>query len=151
MSLPPSDRALRRLVAEIADYRPADVASVLEELDADQRKSVLALLEEYKGAAGPSATAVQPSSLPPTIPGLSGWLQARIDGDGLAAPDLAMSDGYLWGEDRAATTFAMTSAARAALLECADGVRPNPQPGAPLDSASPLLGFLRRLPFGARR
>jgi hypothetical protein len=67
MSLPPSDRRLRRLVAEIAAAPPADVEDILDRLEPGARDAARQLLARYLGAVDA-----------PPAPGLSPWLAQRL-------------------------------------------------------------------------
>ena len=71
------DRALRRLVAELASEREEDVEAVLALLDPWQCAAVQALLDDYSGAPAPPA-ADQPDW---RIEGLSPWLLRRLEGE----------------------------------------------------------------------
>lgn len=148
MPHPPADRALRKLVAELAAQRPDDVEAILAELSGPQRDRVKALLADYLGTAPASASAATPATPgPDAIEGLSDWLAVRIraaasHGDGLASPQFGTPG------------FAMTDAGRAALLSAASKARAaHPaQPAArkPAEATSSLSGFLSLLRGGRR-
>jgi hypothetical protein len=125
----PSDRALRRLVAELATVAPEDVQAILAGLEESQRETVEALLAGYQGE--PEVVVPLPVWTPPAtarIEGLSPWLEARLHG----LPD---------------TEFAMTAAATQALNACAAGLQPEaPVEAPPAPRARPWLDRL----LGAR-
>jgi hypothetical protein len=98
-----SERALRRLVDELAALPPADAAAILGELSDQQREAVEALLREH-------ANFVVSDDVPEESDGLgelalSSWLVDRISGAGTER-------------------YAITSASRAALRECAVQILP---------------------------
>lgn len=123
MPPPSSDRALRRLVADLAAHSPASVAAVLNELDAGQRETVLALLGSYHGMS--IATPLpEIAETPRPIAGLSSWLQMRLDGHNATQPGFALSDGYLWdGESGVDRAFVLTPIALEALRACASNLQ----------------------------
>lgn len=118
-----SDRALRRLVVQLAKAGRADIDAVLDKLEPGQRREARALLDAYLHPSTPSVR-----SLPAPvdhIEGLSPWLAERLEGQ------------------RAGTLHAkpdMTPAASAALRECAVALvrtgqlAPEPPPPAPRPS-----------------
>ncbi|WP_133244755.1 hypothetical protein [Caulobacter radicis] len=113
MPAPVSDRALRKLVAELAQAAPEDVLGVLDQLPPAHRDEVSALLAAYDGAP---VQAVRPQIVEPAASaGLSPWLAARARSVG---GDLA---------------FSMTPTATAALRECVPtpGVQPLARASAP--------------------
>ncbi|PVM84416.1 hypothetical protein DDF62_22025 [Caulobacter radicis] len=113
MPAPAPDRALRKLVAELAQATPEDVLGVLDQLPPAHRDEVSALLAAYDGAP---AQGVRPQAVEPAVSaGLSPWLAARARG---AGGDLA---------------FSMTPTATAALRECVPtpGVQPPSRASAP--------------------
>lgn len=124
----PSDRALRRLVAELATVAPDDVQAILAGLEESQRETVEALLASYQGE--PEVVVTPPVWTSPAsskIEGLSPWLETRLNG-----PDME---------------FAMTPAARQALNACAADLQPEaPVETPPLAKARPWLDRL----LGAR-
>lgn len=150
MSPRPADRALRKMVAELAVMRSEDVEAILADLGAEQRARVNGLLAEYRGIAPkPAARATKPGLAPApgldAIDGLSDWLAVRIraaanHADSLAWPALGMAG------------FAMTDAGRTALLAAADKARAafpaRPATPRPADSAGSLAGFLALLRGG---
>ena len=77
MPLRRSDRALRRLVAELATTTPEDVQAILEGLDKPQREEVRALLAAYLGEPSTPMKAPEPAAIPTSkLVGLSPWLAA---------------------------------------------------------------------------
>lgn len=123
MSPPPSDRALRRLVADLAVSRPQDVTAILGELNASQREIVIGLIEEFHGSGAPLLLAQTPP--PQRVAGLSSWLQSRLDGDMAAAPGFAFADGYVWDTNQAGDldgAFTMTPMALEGLRTSAAGM-----------------------------
>lgn len=147
MSLRPADRALRKLVAELAALHADDVEAILAELSDGQRARVKALLAEYRGAGLQPSAATAAAQGPDAIEGLSHWLAARIraaagDGDGLASPQFGMP------------AFAMTDAGRAALLAAAAKARAAhpaaPTVRKPAEASTSLSGFLSLLRGGRR-
>lgn len=102
MPAPAPDRALRKLVAELAQATPEDVLGVLDQLPPTHRDEVSALLAAYDGAP---VQAVRPQMVEPAVSAaLSPWLAARARS---AGGDLA---------------FSMTPAATAALRECVPAI-----------------------------
>ena len=85
--MPPSasDKALRRLVAELATTTPEDVAAVLAMLDARTSAQVRALLVAYAGIGDAAEPEIDTAAVDTS--GLSGWLAARTLGKPLAGPD----------------------------------------------------------------
>lgn len=76
-----SDRALRRLVADLASSDPQDVDEVLSALDAPEAARVRALLADYVGVAvAPGVRQAPPplADLGPSLEGLSDWLTLRL-------------------------------------------------------------------------
>lgn len=129
-----SDRAFRRLVAELAQVAPSDVQGVLDHLDPAHRDEVRALLAAYEGEP------VEVSDIPPAEVaeplGLSSWLEARARSAG------------------ADPTFAMTATASAALRDCIPALSDGSRPVSPSRPPTPrrtggldiLLGRLRGRP-----
>lgn len=73
-----SERALRRLVAELAMTTPEDIEAVLAGLDERQRGTVEALLAAYRGE--PVESAPQPiNGEAIRIEGVSPWLALRLE------------------------------------------------------------------------
>jgi len=73
------DHSLRRLVAEIAEHDPEDVASILAGLDAADRSRVRTLVDSYLGLD--KTDAPEPFSGPArhdVVAGLSPWLAERL-------------------------------------------------------------------------
>lgn len=112
-----SERALRRLVADLAGLAPADVEDVLTLLEPGQRRQVAALLSAF---AGLDVAPVLEPPAPTFVSGLSPWLTSR----------LASND-----EDDGLSTVAMTPAARAALRAGATRASPDAHPSTPPPAA----------------
>ena len=74
MSSPRADRALRRLIAEIANLDVEDLGAILADLDSQHRDRVLELIAAYQGSPARAlpVTDAQDSS------GLSPWLTIRL-------------------------------------------------------------------------
>ena len=90
----PSERALRKLVADLAGRPKADIRAVLASLGADERTRVEALMAEYRGEgarSGPRAAETSAASI--NVEGFSPWLAARVRSaaDGAPATDFAMT------------------------------------------------------------
>lgn len=128
MPSPRPDRALRRLVADLANARGDDIAAVLAKLDAQQRRTIETLLAEYRGAV--VSVPVQPTAPAPPRPeadafdGVSSWLAARVSDRPASAAPLRL------GPDAGGPSLehAMTASALAALRAAAATVRPSPAP-----------------------
>ena len=110
----PADRGLRRAVAQLQDMEAEDFDAVIGSLDAGQRKRVLSLLDQMRGAlmepvALPGVGAMDRICLPAD---LSPWLVARINGGQEDTP----------GAER----FTMTEHAHQALRGCAASLLPQP-------------------------
>lgn len=122
MPSPVDERALRRLVVNLAALHADDAAAVLSELEAQERKAVERLLEEFSGFgfAGASAPVASFESRR-----FSPWLADRLQGRG-----------------------DMTELARGALAACAGELYPAPLAAAPAaQEKSP--GLFKRLISGA--
>lgn len=109
MRSPAVDRALRRLVAEIAHVRPDDLHSILDSLDAGQRRTVEGLLERYRGE-----TIAEPAPLPGALAGLSPWLSSRLEAANGAGAGHAMTPIALEALRSAANLPQAKSSAKAA-------------------------------------
>jgi hypothetical protein len=123
MSPPSRDRALRRLVSELAAASPDDVEAVLDRLESRHRETVRSLVAELVGAVAPAAAPAHDAEALAAARrlGLSPWLVARLSG-AAAAPD-AHAD--------------VTPAARAALRAVVAELEPAPAeaPAAPRPNA----------------
>jgi hypothetical protein len=81
MALARSDRALRRIVSQLAALHEADVDAILGELTDSHRRAIEGLLSEARGDIAPD----DPSFDPPAseqrlaLQGLSPWLAARAE------------------------------------------------------------------------
>lgn len=75
MPSPRTDRALRRLIAEMACLDVDDVAAIVAELDSQQRERVLSLIAAYRD---PSAGSLSIAGEMPASAGLSPWLTTRL-------------------------------------------------------------------------
>jgi hypothetical protein len=122
MPFPQSERALRRLVADLARAPAEDIEAVLADLEPVHRARVQALIVDYLGGS-PKPTA-QPAALRgrdySKVAGLSPWLAERL---GAAEP--ARRSGLLHRKAAAeapSAAFAMTPAAQQALRQCAAAV-----------------------------
>lgn len=119
----PSDRALRRLVAEVATADPEDIRGILADLDAGNRQKVQALLADYLGGL---ADRDQPAAGPhggfeiPEIDGISPWLAVRLGRSSHSPGSPEDSTG--------APAFDMTPAAWRALQACAAALPPDGRP-----------------------
>jgi hypothetical protein len=150
MPPPAPDRAVRRLVADLAATRPEDIEAILDELDDGQRSRVRTLLGEYLGAhQAPAAGMPVERPRPVVIEGLSPWLAARLERAqpaGVAPPRRRPGRPRdQFGRDMG-LTFDMTPGALETLHACAAAIharRPTPQAEAE--------GLLRFLPARLRQ
>lgn len=108
----PSDRALRKLVTDLAERPKADVRAILAGLDLAQRARVEQLMAEFAGAPARPAQPALPSI---NTEGLSLWLASRVS---TAAGDAKADD------------FTMTSRTLVALREAAASVGIERRPAA---------------------
>lgn len=78
--MPPtgSDKALRRLVAELAETTSEDMAAVLGMLNPRQAATVRSLLAAYGGVTDVFEVEAEPAAI--NTAGLSAWLAARVLG-----------------------------------------------------------------------
>jgi len=119
--MPPSasDRALRRLVAELAGASNEDLQEILSALEPGERRSVEDYLASYVGAGGSTPPSIE-TSRPPLdlskITGLSPWLAARLRDTPAADADIP--------------EFAMTPTALEALRASAALMPPDTRQGA---------------------
>lgn len=107
--MPPHDQnlALRRVVADLAALHSDDLDAVLEEFGAEERESILALMQDY--AAQFDAQPTVPKSVQVhDLSRLSPWLGRRAD------------DGEMFD-------FTMTAQARRLLRDCAVRLSPTEQ------------------------
>ncbi|MDB5438799.1 MAG: hypothetical protein JWM33_1226 [Caulobacteraceae bacterium] len=113
MSVSP-ERALRRMVSELASCRPEDIEMILDGLALPQRARVAALLTECinGGLPGSPVPKPQPKDRLSNLAGLSPWLTVRLDR--VTMPGGAASDPM---------SQAMTPAAFAALELAASSIR----------------------------
>lgn len=81
MSSFPPDRALRRLVADLAAEQPQDVQAILAELEPAQRLRVEALLKSFLGQTVIRPTTGGAASTVPTPQDVSSGLLARLRGE----------------------------------------------------------------------
>jgi hypothetical protein len=97
MSLLPSDRLLRKLVAELDGLPSADAKAILASLSPQRRARIDALLAEYRGRAvatpRPMALAPEPEGpqvKPPLhLECLSPWLEMRLNAEAVdSAPHM---------------------------------------------------------------
>ncbi|MFT4025401.1 MAG: hypothetical protein QM676_01170 [Novosphingobium sp.] len=124
------DRALRRMVAELAEMPAAAGKAVLDRLTETQRDRVRALLDEYHGEKPAQAPAVLDRQGVPA--GLSPWLLELL---GLAAADPAEGPG----------ARSVTPSAIAALKACAAelGTAANAAAGQPGSGLATIVDRLR--------
>ncbi|HEX8527299.1 hypothetical protein [Allosphingosinicella sp.] len=83
----PPDRALRRLVADLASARPDDVEAILAALEPGEREAVETLLEDSRGRRAGAAPAADSRPAKPdeqqwALEGISPWLANRLAGGG---------------------------------------------------------------------
>lgn len=104
-----SERALRRLVAELATTRSSDIEAVLDILDEAGRARVRSLLAELAGTSPEASVATE-------IEGLSPWLAERL---ALSEPTSGTGHG-------ATVTDVTRHALRAAAAELPRVARPPP-------------------------
>ncbi len=126
MSLQP-DRALRRLVADLAVLHPDDVSAVLQGLDPRERGTVEALLREYVAHFEQAPAKVSDIRAHYDLSRLSPWLVDRIE----------------------TADFAVTAQARQALRDVAVRIFPMASVTA-LPSAQKRPTFLARMSSLAR-
>lgn len=142
MSASTSDRALRRLVADLAKSRPIDIESVLGDLDPGQRAVVEHLLTQYlhPDGHGGEIAASPPRAIQAS--GLSTFMDDKINAARRAAN--GHDDGLALIGGRSSRP-AMTAVARAALLAAhADLPAPLPPP-LPRAAKAPPSSFLQWL------
>lgn len=90
----PSERALRKLVADLAGRPKADIRAVLASLGADERARVEALMAQYRGDGTGLGQRAEPRAAAATdLEGFSPWLAARVRSanDGAPATDFTMT------------------------------------------------------------
>lgn len=106
------DRALRKLVAELAIVHPDDLGAILKGLDEEEQARVEALLAEYRTKTVTLDLAPEEAAPPKWgIEGASPWLMERIE------PSPA------GGGSAEAGSFSMTETAQAALRAAAEPFR----------------------------
>lgn len=143
--MPPSplDRALRRLVARLAEATAEDREAVLSDLSAEDQEEIARLLAAYRGLDVGSTAPTAPANAW-TDAGFSPLLVARLDapaGFGMRIPSPPASADFPRQAGPELTPLALE-----ALRECAGQVRPRFQPPPPL--AGPAMseaGLFRRL------
>ncbi len=151
-----SDRALRRLVAELATVSAEDVEDILSQLKEPDAREVRTLLASYLAADGDSPGPVSPEPGPPLpirIDGLSPWLSARLGSASDSTTPRRRSgarpslDPY--GRD-AGLAFSMTPVALDALRSCAAALQLElgPAPAATPPPPQGALAWLERLRRG---
>jgi hypothetical protein len=115
-------RALRALVAEMAQLAEDDIQAILDDLDVGSRARLTALIETFRGGDNPAAYAPPPEGAATSAPG--DWLLARL-------------------QPRDPAASGMTSHALQALHRAAQGAGWS---GAPASVAAPdQRGLLARL------
>lgn len=89
----PSDRALRKLVADLADRPKADIRAVLADLGPAERGRVERLMAEFRGEPVGSSSRATPAAAVANVEGLSPWLAARLRtaADGVLTTDFVMT------------------------------------------------------------
>lgn len=113
-----ADRAVRRLVAELASVRESDVRLILSELSDGQRDRVRVLLASYGGAPDQSAPPAVPKAPEMNMEGLSPWLAARI-GYGVQSPRISRPRSFWLGRfEGPRFEFRMTPRAQESLRSC---------------------------------
>jgi hypothetical protein len=158
MSRRQPDRGLRRLVAELATAAPEDLDSILEGLEAPQRRTVTGLLAAYAGAAeapekprAPPQPAATPP--PPRTAGLSPWLALRLR-QGPRAAAAADPAGTWLGASAARRApgriVARTPAALRALRACAASLEAQRKPARPAGTTDRVISRVRGAILGRR-
>jgi hypothetical protein len=145
MSPLPPDRKLRRLVAELAELPPEDLAAILGDMARPRRVRVEALITDYHGQGlAPIPAAPRPVAArakPLRFARYSPWLAARLE----AAVD-ASSQGSALSRLRRSPTelradFKVTEAASALLRACAERLEAA-DPAEPVVPATGAVGWI---------
>jgi hypothetical protein len=120
MPHPIPDRALRRVIADLAALAPEDAGAILVTLEPVQREKIESLLREYASYfdGTPNPPPADRSDYDPSR--LSPWLVQRLEG---------------------AAAFEMTAHARQALRDCAARLYPTPAAAA----TRPRAGLFGRM------
>jgi hypothetical protein len=131
MPVLPSERMLRRAVAQLQTLPSTDFDAVLDTLDQNQRARVLTLLKGLQGQPASDMHNDGPSPFEAVVlpSDISLWLVARINGSGE-------------GGHETTDPFVMTEHAQMALRRCAAGLVLQPARGAYAPSlVSRLIGL----------
>ena len=124
MPLPSNDRALRRLVADLALAPREDIDAVLDELEPRHRQAVQSLVAELLGSdADAVAREDEGAAAAARRLGLSPWLASLVT-DGVAQPE--RSGHAMPGVGRSLADFTPTPTALAALRACVAELEPVP-------------------------
>lgn len=147
MPLLRSDRALRRLVAELARATDEDIEAVLRGLDSHQRVKVAALLARYFGRPALEAPLPDASNSDEIaeLAGLSDWLIARLDRHQGGEIPAGRAKGAQ--AKNSAVSFAITPAAMDALQAAAAALQPVRKPPADMRGRT-LMGQLHATLLG---
>jgi len=150
MPVPAPDRALRRLVARLAEAAPEDVEAILDGLDENHRGRARTLLRDYLGAPPAPEGGGQSAPAVAELPGLSPWLSARLaqSAGAIAAPAGSVAPAEL-GPGPGPTSFTMTRQGLAALQTAAAALHAT-LPPPPTATTSRRLGWarlIRRAPW----
>lgn len=141
-----SERALRRLVTDLARAAPEDVEAILGQLDGPRRQRVRALLSSYlAGDEPPPVRAPPPVREPPGPAGVSPWLAARLDP--AASAHAGRAQGVRRKVDRygrdLGLEFSMTAHALEALRASAAEAAPGPGSEPAATAPAPWLARVR--------
>jgi hypothetical protein len=147
--MPPSspDRALRRLIARLAEASAEDREAVLADLSPGEQEEVAQLLASYRGLdIGPTARPPAPTAAW-THAGFSPTLIARLEstaGFGMRIPSPPSEAGF-----QRPTGPELTPKTLDVLRECAGKTRGLPEPPFPPQAPTSEAGLFRRL-WGTR-
>lgn len=117
-------RALRALVAEMAQLGDDDLQAILDDLDSGARARLTVLIETFRAGDGPAAYAPQPGESVAAAP--SDWLLARL-------------------RPRDTAASGMTPHALQALKRAAQEAGWTDTPASPVSTAADQRGLLARL------
>jgi hypothetical protein len=130
MAMLPPDRALRRMVVDLAALHPGDVAAVLDLLDPSQRKTIETLLRQLSDFGFGEPIAQSSDGVAIDLSRLSPWLADRL------------------GPEQQG--IKMTVMARKALRDCVERLCPMPVPAAPEPKRRAALFGRLKSAFGAK-